>query len=109
MQGGSEPVVEALSREDLEAATLEDAERALLEYARLLTERPASSTPADIDRLQQAGWSDEQIAEAVYITALFAFFNRVADAFGLEDPNYGAMAEGDPNRPAVQQRPRRSE
>ena len=26
---------------------------------------------------------DAQIAEAVYITALFAFFNRVADAFGL--------------------------
>ena len=22
------------------------------------------------------------------MTALFAFFNRVADAFGLEDPNY---------------------
>ena len=23
-----------------------------------------------------------------FVTALFAFFNRVADAFGLEDPNY---------------------
>jgi hypothetical protein len=22
------------------------------------------------------------------VTALFAFFNRVADAFGLDDPNY---------------------
>ena len=31
--------------------------------------------------------SDEQIAEAVYITALFAFFNRVADAFGLDNPS----------------------
>jgi hypothetical protein len=37
------------------------------------------------------GWTDQQIAEAVYITALFAFFNRVADAFGLEAPNYEAM------------------
>ena len=27
-------------------------------------------------------------ALAVYVTALFAFFNRVADAFGLEDPGY---------------------
>jgi hypothetical protein len=28
----------------------------------------------------------------VYITALFAFFNRVADAFGLPDPGYRSMA-----------------
>ena len=29
-----------------------------------------------------------QIAEAVYITAMFAFFNRVADAFGIPAQNY---------------------
>ena len=108
MQGGTERVVESLSRGDLDAAPLGDPERALLHYVRLLTERPASSTPAEIERLRQTGWTDEQIAEAVYITALFAFFNRVADAFGLPDPNYRAMAEGDPSRPAAQQRPPRN-
>ena len=41
-----------------------------------------------MERLRQAGWADPQIGECVYITALFAFFNRVADAFGLEDPGY---------------------
>ena len=30
-------------------------------------------------------------SEGVYITALFAFFNRVADAFGLEDPGYALV------------------
>jgi len=35
-----------------------------------------------------AGWKEEQIAEAVYIAALFAFFNRVADAFGVPSQNY---------------------
>jgi len=29
----------------------------------------------------------------VYITALFALFNRVADAFGLQDPRYDEMPE----------------
>ena len=47
-----------------------------------------------MQRLRDAGWTDPQIAEAVYITALFAFFNRVADAFGLEDPGYRQMASG---------------
>lgn len=105
MQGETDQVVEALSRADLDAAPVSEAERALLEYTRLLTERPAASTPADIDHLRQAGWTDEQIAEGVYIIALFAFFNRVADAFGLPDPNLRAMAEGDPNRPATHQKP----
>jgi uncharacterized peroxidase-related enzyme len=67
------------------------AERALLEFARVLTERPAGVSDDDVARLRQTGWTDQQIAEAVYITALFAFFNRVADAFGLEDPNYEAI------------------
>ncbi len=48
------------------------------------------------------GWTDPQIAEGIYITALFAFFNRVADAFGLEDPRYDEIpppgAEGADDR-----------
>lgn len=45
-------------------------------------------TDEEVQGLRDAGWTDPQIAECVYITALFAFFNRVADAFGLEDPRY---------------------
>ena len=37
---------------------------------------------------RRQGWSEEEIAEAVYITALFAFFNRVADAFGIPPMGY---------------------
>jgi hypothetical protein len=32
-----------------------------------------------------------QIAEAVYITAMFAFFNRVADAFRISPQGYLEM------------------
>ena len=103
MQGETNEVAEALGRADLSAAPVTEPQRALLEYARLLTERPAASTQADLEHLRQAGWTDAQIAEAVYIIALFAFFNRVADAFGLPDPNYGGMTADDPNRPAARQ------
>jgi len=38
--------------------------------------------------LRAAGWTEDQIAEAVYVIAMFAFFNRVADAFGIPSQNY---------------------
>jgi alkylhydroperoxidase family enzyme len=38
--------------------------------------------------LRLAGWTEDQIAEAVYVIAIFAFFNRVADAFGIPSQNY---------------------
>jgi alkylhydroperoxidase family enzyme len=41
-----------------------------------------------VQKLRDAGWSENQIAEGVYITALFAFFNRVADAFGVPPQDY---------------------
>jgi alkylhydroperoxidase family enzyme len=57
--------------------------------------RDAHSTrPEHVQELRDAGWSECQISEAVYITALFAFFNRVADAFGIESMGY--MTSGGP-------------
>ncbi|MGA2647173.1 MAG: hypothetical protein ABSF15_20885 [Candidatus Sulfotelmatobacter sp.] len=44
----------------------------------MITHAAYRSTPEDVDKLRIAGWKEEQISEAVYITALFAFFNRVA-------------------------------
>ena len=51
----------------------------------MVTQHAYRTTDEDVERLRGLGWTDPQIAECVYITALFAFFNRVADAFGLED------------------------
>ena len=76
---------------DLSSIPLAAAERALLDFTQILTEHPAAVSDDDVARLRQFGWTDPQIAEAVYIISLFAFFNRVADAFGLTDPNYAAL------------------
>jgi alkylhydroperoxidase family enzyme len=72
----------------LEESGLTAAELALLGYVKLITEAAYKSTSEDVEKLRQAGWTEDQIAEAVYITAMFAFFNRVADAFGVPAQNY---------------------
>jgi alkylhydroperoxidase family enzyme len=88
LQDPNPTVHECLARRDLDAAPVSEAERALLGFARLVTEHAYRTTDADVEALRALGWTDPQIAECVYITALFAFFNRVADAFGLDDPHY---------------------
>ncbi|MGZ4787053.1 MAG: carboxymuconolactone decarboxylase family protein [Terriglobales bacterium] len=70
---------------------LTDSERALMRYAKLITETAPRSTHEDVQQLRDVGWSEDQIAEAVYIIALFAFFNRVADAFGVQPQDYLTM------------------
>jgi alkylhydroperoxidase family enzyme len=72
----------------LDQAGLSLAERLLLDYVKLITDAAYRSTADDVQRLRDAGWKENEIAEAVYITAMFAFFNRVADAFGVPAQNY---------------------
>ncbi len=77
-----------LSRFDLDAAPLIPAERALLDFAVLVSRHAYRTTDADVATLRNHGWTDPQIAECVYVTALFAFFNRVADAFGIDGARF---------------------
>lgn len=72
----------------LDEAGLTPAERTLLDYVELITKAAYHSTADDVQKLRDAGWSEDQISEAVYITAMFAFFNRVADAFGVPSQDY---------------------
>ncbi|KAA6463086.1 hypothetical protein DYQ86_07090 [Acidobacteria bacterium AB60] len=77
----------------LEEAGLSPAERALLEYVGKVTEAAYRTTADDVQNLRELGWTEPQIAEAVYITAMFAFFNRVADAFGVPPQRYLELNE----------------
>ena len=72
----------------LEEAGLTPEERVLLDYVELITKAAHRSTADDVQKLRDAGWTEDQISEAVYITAMFAFFNRVADAFGVPSQDY---------------------
>jgi len=80
--------VNAILEGKLDQAGLRSAERTLLDYVELITKAAYQSTHEDVQKLRDAGWREEQIAEAVYVTAMFAFFNRVADAFGVPSQDY---------------------
>ena len=88
--------MQAILEGKLDEAGLTPAERALMEYVELITRAAYRSTADDVQKLRDVGWSEDQIAEAVYITALFAFFNRVADAFGIPAQDYLATGKVTP-------------
>lgn len=85
--------MQALVEGKLDDAELSPAERVLLEYVGRVTEAAYRTTPEDVQALRDHGWTEPQIAEAVYITAMFAFFNRVADAFGVPSQHYLELNE----------------
>jgi len=85
-------VAEALRNGDLEAARLDKPHRMLLDFVATITRHAHKVTDEHVQGLRDVGWSDEQIAEAAYDTALFNLFVRLADTFGIEPP---AMYEPD--------------
>ena len=81
----------ALRDGDLDAADLTAKHRLLLEFVETLTRHAYRITDEQVQRLREVGWTDAQIAEAVYDGALFNFFVRLADAFDIHpDPSYDA-------------------
>ena len=87
MQGEQfEGVAQALRDGDLDAAGLQEPERLLLDFAATITRAAYKVTDEQVLGLREAGWTDEQIAEAAYVAALFSLFVRLADTFGIEPP-----------------------
>ena len=79
----------AIRNGDLDAAGLTPKHRLLLDFVETLTRHAYRITDEQVQALRDAGWSDTQIAEAVYDGALFNLFTRLADAFDIHpDPVY---------------------
>ena len=89
LQGQNQQDVDAIAGGDAAKAQVSEKERVLLDYVKVLTLEPANVRDTHVAALRQAGWTDEQIFEASFITSLFAFFNRMADAYGLDYPANG--------------------
>ena len=64
----------------------------MLDYALKLTLRPAEMAAADVDRLRDAGWSDEDVMDIAEVTGMFNLTNRLASGLGWEpNPEYHAL------------------
>jgi alkylhydroperoxidase family enzyme len=79
-------VANALRDGDLDRAPVSPAERLLLEFVGTLTRHAYRITDQQVQGLRDVGWTDAQIAEAVYDGALFNLFVRLADAFDIHPP-----------------------
>ena len=95
MQGGSDELLQSISEGKLDSPAITEKERALLRYVEKLTLRQSQLRDADVQALRTAGWTDEEIFDASFVTALFAFFTRMADAYGLDYPAGGYIPPAD--------------
>jgi uncharacterized peroxidase-related enzyme len=86
-QGASTEVLYALERGALDSPCFTQEEQALLRFALKVHAESHFITRVDVEKTMQDGWTEVQLAEAVHIAALFATFNRIANAFGLSSPN----------------------
>ena len=68
---------------DVESSGLGSGEKALFRFLDKVNGSSSSIEQQDIDRVKQAGWTDEAIYDAVTVCAMFNFFNRWIDATGV--------------------------
>ena len=82
---GRELVDEVLH--DFETSRLDSAHKELFRYIQKLAESPALVTATDMDRLKDAGWSEEAIYDALTVASLFKFYNTWNNGSGVRDMN----------------------
>lgn len=79
-----------VAMEDYRQADLEHPLRMLLDFAVAVTRDPHAGGESAIVALRGAGWNDAAILEAVEVIGFFNYYNRMADALGVEpEPEWG--------------------
>ncbi|MEM1316385.1 MAG: carboxymuconolactone decarboxylase family protein [Pseudomonadota bacterium] len=91
--------IEALL-EDLETAPVRDALKPLLAYVRELNALPARLTDAHAQAAYDAGWTEEDLFDAIRVCAAFNAMNRIVEGAGVvppaEPPAADPLAPGEP-------------
>jgi alkylhydroperoxidase family enzyme len=83
-------MVQGYSREDVknildnvnETTLIDEKTRNLILLAEKATRHPDTVRKNDVEELKAAGCSEEEIYEAIAVTSLFNFLDRMADALG---------------------------
>ncbi|MGD0443469.1 MAG: peroxidase-related enzyme [Edaphobacter sp.] len=107
--GGSPELLAAVMACEIDSKEFTSQQSSLLRFVQKITDSAQNVIRADIELLHISGWTDLQIAEAIHVTALFACFNRVVNAFGLPSQDLLAMyAKGTPGQeePVSSERPK---
>jgi uncharacterized peroxidase-related enzyme len=68
----------------------------MLDFAARLTRAPAAIERAELDALRGHGFDDAAIHDIVQVTALFNYFNRLADGLGIDpEPDWDGETPGE--------------
>jgi alkylhydroperoxidase family enzyme len=79
---------------DVSTSRLDDRHKALFRFLDTVNHASPRITPADLDAIRSAGWTDEEIYYAITVCALFNFYNRWIDATGVHPLSDEAHREG---------------
>jgi len=74
----------AAIKTDYRQAELAPGDRAMLDFAIQLTKEPASLKKSDTEALREVGFDDVAIHDIVQVTAMFNYYNRLADGLGID-------------------------
>jgi uncharacterized peroxidase-related enzyme len=79
--------------EDIGSSSLEEKLKPLFSLARKSTREAHKVTDADFEAAYRAGWDDGAIRDALVVSCLFNFMNRLISTLGIEaEPDYLAAA-----------------
>lgn len=92
-EAGVDDEVIAAIQVDLSSVDVSRKEKALLRLAEDLTLNPAIAAGA-VQEAVDAGWSNEEIAHAIFLVSYFNMATRIVDAFNLPPDEYHQF---DPN------------
>ena len=82
--------VEAV-KTDYRQADLSVLDRGILDFARKLTLTPGEMSAVDVGALRALGLADDSIHDVVQVTALFNYYDRLADGLGIEaEPEFSS-------------------
>lgn len=70
--------------EDITASDAPEKMKPVLAYVRKLTLAPATVAQGDVDAMLDAGWPEEAVHDAVVVTALYNFMNRIIEGTGID-------------------------
>ena len=68
---------------DYRQAELSPLDRGILDFARKLTRTPGAMCEADVVALRELGLDDASVHDVVQVTALFNYYDRLADGLGI--------------------------
>lgn len=81
-QGFTQEEVKGILEDIDNSALIDDKAKQLLHLSKKITRNAYKVTNSDIQRLCKNGCSEEEIFEAIAVTALFNYMDRMADALG---------------------------